>query len=292
MPRIELSRPTLACVVFCGVVVVTAGADLARTRDRIPPVPSANCGADAACNAAQTAELAERDREAERLEQQFGAPSWVYGSATIAAIALVTALGMRSRPRQRWPQVFTNLGIVGVWSGLVIVGVLVVDEGASLVSIRAAPALAPAVIMLVAAGLGTLVSRVEGWEEPPGLVDDVRGGATAVGKRAIDIGTGGAASRAQLGKLARWLTTGSLAFTGLTVALAVAFIPAQPGCEGDEIAADWTDTVAAISALTAVAAIAAGIGALLLRRWIPAAIVLIANPLAGLLMLASTCAFS
>jgi hypothetical protein len=48
------------------------------------------------------------------------------------------------------------------------------------------------------------------------------------------------------------------------------------------------DPVASISALTA---IAAGIGALLVRRWVPALIVLVVNPVVGLLMLASTCAF-
>ncbi|MGH2956820.1 MAG: hypothetical protein ACRDL6_07500 [Solirubrobacterales bacterium] len=290
MPRPELSRWTLACAAFCAIVVAIGAADLARTRDRVPPVPPVDCGTDVACNEARSAELAERDREVERLEQQFGARSWLYASAIIAVITLATAFSLRSRPRQRWPRVFTNLGIIGVWSGLLVVLLLLVDDETS-VPIRAAPALAPAVVMLVAAGLGTIVGRVEDWDQPPGLVNDVKDGATAVGKRAIDIGTGGAVARAQYEKLARWLTLGSLALTGITAALAVAFIEAQPGCEGGEIAADWTETVASVSAISAVAAIAAGIGALLLRRWIPALIVLVANPLVGVLMLASTCAF-
>jgi hypothetical protein len=286
-----LSRPTLACIAFCAAVVAIAAVDLANTRDRVPPAPPASCGTDVACNESRNAELEERRHEAERLEQQFGSRSWLYASAIIAVITLGAALSLRSRPRQDWPRVFTNLGILGVWSGILGAGLLALDDGDSPVSIRAVPIFAPAVIMLAAAGLGTVVGRVEGWTEPPGLVDDVRDGATAVSKMAIDIGTGGAVARAQLDKLARWLTMGSLAMTGITAVLAVAFIGAQPGCEGGEIAPGWSETVASISALTAIAAIAAGIGALLLRRWVPALVVLAANPVVGLLMLASTCAF-
>jgi hypothetical protein len=289
--RPQLSRPTLACVVFCAAVVAIAAVDLANTRDRVPPLPAADCGADVDCNEVRNAEIEERRLEAERLEQQLGARSWLYASAIIAVIALATALSLRSRPRQRWPRLFTNLGMIGVWSGILAVVLLVVGDTESPVSIRAAPLFAPAVAMLAAAALGTVVGRAEHWDRDPGLVGDVRGGATAVGKRAIDIGTGGAVARAQLDKLARWLTMGSLAMTGVTAALAIAFVDAQPGCDGAEIAPEWTETVASISALTAIAAIAAGIGALLLRRWVPALIVLVANPVVGLLMLASTCAF-
>lgn len=287
----ELSRPTLACVAFCAAVVAIAAVDLANTRDRVPPVPPASCGTDVACNEARNAELEERRHEVGRLEQQFGSRSWLYASAIIAVITLGTALSLRSRPRQGWPRVFTNLGILGVWTGILGAGLLVLDDGDSPVSPRAAAVFAPAVIMLAAAGLGTIAGRVEGWAEPPGLVDDVRDGATAVGKRAINVGTGGAVARAQLDKLARWLTMGSLAMTAITAVLAVAFIGAQPGCEDSEIAPGWTEMVAPISALTAIAAIAAGIGALLLRRWVPALVVLVANPVVGLLMLASTCVF-
>jgi hypothetical protein len=289
--RLQLSRPSLACAAFCAAVVAIAAVDVAHTRGRVPPVPPADCGTDRACNEARDAELAERSREAERLEQQLGSRSWLYASAVIAVITLATALSLRSRPRRGWQRAFTNLGIIGVWSGIAIVALLILDHESSPVSIRAAPALAPAVTMLVAAGLGTVIGRVEQWDRPPGLVDDVRDGAAAVGKRAIDIGTGGGAARAQLDKLARWLTMAGLALTGLTVALAVAFIAAQPSCDGIEIAPDWTETVASISAVVAIAAIAAGIGALLLRRWIPALVVLVANPVVGLAMLASTCAF-
>jgi hypothetical protein len=240
VPLPELSRPTLACVTFCAAVVAIAAVDLANTRDRVPPVPPANCGSDVACNEGRNAEIAERSRESERLEQQFGSRSWLYASAIIAVIVLAAALGLRSRPRQGWSRVFTNLGMIGVWCGILAAGLIALDDGGSPVSIRAAPVFAPAVVMLAAAGLGTVVGRVEHWERPPGLVDDVRDGATAVGKRAIDIGKGGGAARAQLDKLARWLTMGSLAMTGLTAVLAVAFIEAQPGCEGGEIAPDWT----------------------------------------------------
>jgi hypothetical protein len=131
---------------------------------------------------------------------------------------------------------------------------------------------------------------MEHWDQDPGLVSDVRGGATAVGKRAIDIGTGGAARRAQYDKLARWLTLATLALTGLTIALGIAFVIAQPGCDSEVNPGDWTDTVGSISAFSAIAAIASGIGALLLRRWVPALIALVVNPVVGLAMIISTCA--
>ncbi len=46
-----------------------------------------------------------------------------------------------------------------------------------------------------------------------------------------------------------------------------------------------------MAAVAAIGGMAAGIGALILRRWIPALISLIACPVALLFVLGSTCAF-
>ena len=53
----------------------------------------------------------------------------------------------------------------------------------------------------------------------------------------------------------------------------------------------WTNPVDLAAAVTGVLALAAGITALVLRRWIAALISLVTNPIALLAILASTCAF-
>ena len=93
-------------------------------------------------------------------------------------------------------------------------------------------------------------------------------------------------------ELARWLANAALGLTAVTCALAIVFVLAQPGCSGSGGPPHWTDPIDAVTAIAAIAGMAAGIGALILRRWIAALISLVGCPVALLLVLVSTCAFS
>jgi hypothetical protein len=153
--------------------------------------------------------------------------------------------------------------------------------------------------MLAAAAVGTVVGRSQGWAETDPL-SEARHGVTTLGKRAL----GGIGSRSPdvLGQpvsgprreaAARWFTIAALSLTGATVVLALIFMGPQPACGGSETsgAPAWTDTLGAAAGVTAIGGIAAGIAALLLRRWVVAMISLFTNPVAVGLMVASTCAF-
>jgi DNA-binding transcriptional regulator of glucitol operon len=278
---------TLACTAFCTVVLGVAAADFAHVQSRVPPLPPADCGAVAACNDARNAEIDERRREAMALEEQFEARAWLYAFAIIAAIAVAAAVSLRFRRQIDWPRLFTNLGIAGVWSGIGATVILVLTND-QVVSVPSAPAYAPAVVMIAAAAVGTLAARTQDWDETD-PVTEARAGAAALGKRAL----GGLGYRPSFDTVARWLSIGAFAFTGLTVILAIVFIGPQPGCGGSNTGGGpgWTDTVGAIAAITAIGAIASGVGALLLRRWLPSLVSLVVNPFAFLFMVASTCAF-
>jgi hypothetical protein len=113
-----------------------------------------------------------------------------------------------------------------------------------------------------------------------------------VGKLAIHVGTAGQAKRSRIEELARWLANAALGLTALTCALAIVFVLAQPGCSGGGGPPHWTDPIDAGTAIAAIAGVAAGIGALILRRWIAALISLVGCPVALLLVLVSTCTFS
>jgi len=284
------SRQTLACLGLCIAVMAAATADLIHTESRLPDVSPPACeqnGPD--CLDAQRGEQLVREREADPLQDQYDSRAWLYASAILAIAAVATGLGLRSRPRNDWPAVFTNLGVAGVWLGLGAVVLLLATDGSS-VSPSAGPTLLVPVALLVAAACGTLVGRSEGWADQ-GPPNGVREMVMQAGKLAIGIGTAGQLRRSRLEWLARWLTTVALALTGITCLLAVVSLLGGPDCGGGEAAPGWTDPLDAIAAVTAIGAMAAGIGALLLRQWLAALISLVVCPIAVLLVLASTCAF-
>jgi hypothetical protein len=168
---------------------------------------------------------------------------------------------------------------------------LLVVAGEASIRIRAAPALTIPVVLLGAAAVGTLIGRSEGWsDESP--VGGVRERVIGFGKLAIHVGTAGAARRSRVAQLGRWISAAAIALTVVTAILAVAFILPQPECPyADESPPGWTSPIDSAAAVTGVLAIAAGITALLLRRWIASLISVVANPIALLAILASTCAF-
>jgi hypothetical protein len=282
------SRPLLTCLVLCGLVLVAATADLIHTESRLPDVSPPACDPDTpTCTNAQLSEQLARDRAADPLQDQYDSRAWLYAFAILAIGALATAYALRSRPRTQWLQVFTNLGVAGVWLGIAAVVLLLATDGSSLAP-PPAPTLLIPVALLVAAVTGTLIGRSEEWAEP---TDGVREMVMQAGKLAIHIGTVGQAKRSRLERLAGLLTLAAFALTALTCLLALLSALGQPDCGGDGTTPGWADPVDALTAVTAIGGMAAGIGALLLRRWVAALISLVVCPVALLLVLASTCAF-
>jgi hypothetical protein len=278
-------------VAVCAFILIFAGADLAHTETRLPDFPSRDCQPDqASCFNAQLSEDQARERAAEPLQREYDSRAWLYAFAALATVAVATAWSLRMNPRTEWLRIFTNLGVIGVWLGIGVIVVLVTTDGKA-VSPPPAPLLMLPVVLLVAAAAGTLTGRSEGWAVQS-QTDDFREPVLQIGKLAIHIGTAGQAKRSRMEELARWLVTAALSLTTVTCLLALIFILAQPGCDSGGGPPRWTDPIDSVAAVAAIAGMAVGIGALLLRRWIAALISLIGCPVALLLVLVSTCAFS
>ena len=284
------SRPLLACLGICALIVIVAGADLAHTESRLPDVSPHACQPDdSSCFNAELSEQLARERAADPLQDQFNSRAWLYTFAILATVAVTVAYMLRTRRRTEWPRVFTNLGVTGVWLGIAVVVLLLLTDGSSVKPPPAQTLMLP-VVLLVAAAAGTLIGRSEGWAEQ-GQADGVRDRVIQIGKLAVHVGTAGQARRSRIEELGRWLSTAALVLTTATCVLGFVFVAAQPGCDTNGGTSDWTDPIDAIAAVTAIGGMAAGIGTLILRRWIAALISLVACPVALLFILASTCAF-
>jgi xanthosine utilization system XapX-like protein len=284
------SRPVLACLGVCALIVVVAGVDVAHTESRLPDVKPRACQPDdSSCFDAVLSEQLARERAADPLQDQFNSRAWVYAFAVLATVGLTVAYLLRTRPRTEWPRVFTNLGVTGVWLGIAVVVLLLVTDGSAVKPPPAQALLLPVVLLVAAAG-GTLLGRSEGWAERS-QGDGVRERVIQIGRFALHVGTAGQARQSRIEELARWLTTAAIALTVATCLLAFVFVVGQPGCDTSGGTPDWTDPIDSIAAVTAIGGMAAGIGTLLLRRWVSALISLVACPVALLFVLASTCAF-
>jgi hypothetical protein len=286
----EITRFTQACVGVCVVVLGVAALDYAHLEDRVRPVPPANCGNSDSCNEARNAQIAARLQLSTNLEQQYQSRAWLYAFTIVAAIAVAAAVALRSRRRVGWQRIFTNLGVGGVWSGIAATVLLVISDGDP-ISLPAGPLYTPAVLMIAAAAAGTVMGRREGWGDSD-AVAEARAGAAAVGKSVGKWALRPLLEGSRREAAADFFSNWAIAFSATTVFLALVFIPSQPGCGGGggEPPA-WTDAVEALAGIASIGAIAAGIAALLLRRWVPALISLVASPVALLFMVAATCAF-
>jgi hypothetical protein len=284
-PRRPPSRSTLACLALSALILAAATVDLIHTESRLPDVSAPPCERERpTCLNARLSEQVARLRAAEPLQDQYDSRAWVYAFAILAFAAVASAYELRRNTRTEWPRIFTNLGVLGVWLGIAAVVLLLATDGSSLAPPPGPTLLLPVGLLVAAAG-GTLIGRAEGWAEQS-QADGVRERVMQIGKLAIHVGTAGQAKRSRMEELAGWLTLASLALTGLTCLLALVFVLGQPGCEAD--ASPPTDSVAAVAA---VAGMTAGVGVLVLRRWVPALISLVGCPVAVVIVLASTCAF-
>jgi hypothetical protein len=273
------------------LILVVAAADLVHTESRVPDFASRDCQPDqASCFNAQLSEGLAKERAAQPLQREYESRAWLYAFSILAIAAVATAWSMRANPRTEWLRFFTNLGVLGVWGGIGVIVVLVATDG-NAVEPPPAPLLMLPVVLLVAAAAGTLIGRSEGWAVQ-NQTDQVRERVLGIGKLAIHIGTAGEAKRSRMEELARWLAGAALILTTVTCVLALTFVLAQPGCETGGGPPHWTDPIDAVTAVAAIAGVASGIGALILRRWVAPLISLIGCPVALLLVLVSTCAFS
>jgi hypothetical protein len=280
---------TLICLALCGLILAVAIGDLLHTESRLPDV-SANCSESAAsCRDTLLNEQLERDRAADPLQDQYDSRAWLYSFAILAIVALTVAYRLRSTPRAGWMRIFTNLGVTGVWLGIVAVVILLATDGSSLAP-PPGPTLMIPVVLLVTAAAGTLTGRSEEWAEQ-GHGDGIKEMFMQAGKVAIHIGTAGQVRRSRMEELAGWLSIITIGLTALTCLFALTFVLAQPGCDASASPPDWTNPIDSIAAVTAIGAMAAAIGTLLLRRWVVALIGLGLCPVAVLFVLASTCAF-
>jgi hypothetical protein len=206
-------------------------------------------------------------------------------------VALTLAYRLRSSSRTDRIRVFTNLGVTGVWLGIGAVVLLLATDGSS-VAPPPGPTLTIPVVLLVAAAAGTLTGRSEGWaQQGQAGADGVREMFVRAGMLAVHIGTAGQARRSRMEELAGWLSLATLLLTALTCLFALVFVFAQPGCDASASPPDWTNPVDSIAAVTAIGAMAAAVGALLMRRWMVALLGLVVCPVAVVFVLASTCAF-
>jgi hypothetical protein len=272
------SRLTLACVAVCLGILLLAGIDLAHTNSRAPGL-SACLANPVGCYDDTT-----------RLQDQYDSRCWLYSSAVLAVAAVAVAYSLRARPRRLWPRIFSDLGITGVWAGIAATVALIVTSD-SKVQVPAAQALTVPIALLVAAGIGTLMARSEGWGDESAAAG-ARGQAMEIGKVAIHVGTAGTVRRSRLERLGRLLSLAAISLTGVTVVLAAIFTIPQPDCGGSGGGPPgWTDPIDSVAAVAGIVAIAAAIGALILRRWIAALLSLVVNPIALLAIAAATCAF-
>ena len=222
-------------------------------------------------------------------QDQYNSRAWFYALAILATVAVAVAYSLKSRARGEWLQVFANVGVAGVWAGIAVIVLLVVAGEAS-IRIRAAPALTIPVVLLAGAAIGTLIGRSEdgGWR----VASTESGSASSASARGgLSVGTGGAAGAPGSSSLG-WMSLAAIGLTAVTAVLAVAFVLPQPECPyADERPPGWTNPSTRPPPSPGVLALAAGITALVLRRWIAALISLVTNPIALLAILASTCAF-
>lgn len=289
-PRLRVpSQAALACLALCALILGFATADLVHTESRLPDVGAACRESDAACRNARLSEQLARDRAAEPLQDQFDSRAWVYSFAILAIVALTVAYRLRSSPRNEWIRIFTNLGVTGVWLGIGSVVLLLATDGSSMAPPPAPTLMIPVVLVVAAAG-GTLVGRSEGWAAQTSA-GGIREMFVQAGKLVIDIGTAGQVRRSRMEELAGWLSLITIGLTAVTCLFAFVFVLAQPGCDASASPPGWTNPVDSIAAVTAIGAMAAAVGALLLRRWIAALVGLVICPVAVLFVLASTCAF-
>jgi len=196
--------------------------------------------------------------EREQLEDGFVARAWLYSLASIIAVVAVTVAGLRSAPRARWHALFTDLGVaavcaLGLSSVISLIGPMLLDKVSKL------PIWLPPVVMLVGAGVGSLLTRRE--DEALAV-----GGVPANGPPGPPRGDSGGGSPGSLVARIGRITLGLAVVTGALLAILSAGV-AGSGCSGDRTGGGLG--VVLLGAMGSGFAVGVcGVVALIARRWV------------------------
>lgn len=165
-------RPLIAAGIVLLAILVIAVVDHTITAASLPEVGPFTLRHPASSDP----DVAERIR----LRDGFVTRAWIYALACIATVATLVIVGLRSSPRARWRELFTDLGVAGV-SGLGLASVLSLSGPELLDEVSKAPVWIAPVLMVAAAAIGTLLTRrreepvpapempaAEGWASVPG----------------------------------------------------------------------------------------------------------------------------
>jgi hypothetical protein len=239
-------RPLLVAALVVLALAAVGAFDYARTADRVPGVPGPGAGAGAFD--------ARLDRAVE-LQNDLEVRAWAYGSAAFLAALAGVAVALRRNPRERWRDVFTDLGVGAVFWLLIAFG-LDLAAGDGLVDVPSQPLYYPAIGLAVVAGAGTLSTHrapaERAGEEDPTAVPAVR-----------------------------WL-----GLSATVAAVAFAWLAVSTGADPCAVGGNQdVETPVGLSLLAAAVAVVFGFASLFQRRWIAALVMLGVGPFAALIAL-------
>lgn len=244
--------PTRALVVaglVAATILLAATVDHQLTRDSLPEVGTFTLEHPASSDPA----VAER----ERLRDGFITRAWLYSVGLIITVGLLLTAGLRAAPRERWHELFTDLGVaavlaLGLASAVSLSGPVLLDEASK------APIWLPPILMVVAAASGSALTRHGAGGEYP---QQVRAGTRPAGPGPR--------------RPPQWLGTGASRVGAIALALvALTSVLLLIGSGHDvrcgKPTPTWQGIVLLAAVSTGLAAGAVGIAALLARRWVVA----------------------
>ena len=253
-------RRIVIAVAAAALIFGIAFVDLATTTARVPEVPAAcDPPIDTICNEQRNDEFSERLDEAIELSDGFDLRAGIYAAALILVGFWLAAAGVAGRPRPQWRQTFRDLG-TGTVAFLAIGGGLTLAVNGGLIDFPARIVIAPVVVLLALAAIGTMMS---------GTADE----ATPAEAEA-EAGRPGSL-RAALGR--REASGIGFALVAATLALVVVGVDAagDPCVVAESGTSDGLFTAGLIAAA---AAMVVGAALLVVQRWVAALVCLVLPP--------------
>lgn len=246
-PRRGLLLAALAIVALLAAAVI----DHELTADALPAYDSSPAASDP------------EGIERQRLSHDYGIRAWIYTLAMIAAVAALTVAALRSAAPGQRRELFNDLGIAGVVSGLVCAFVSSDEPSLIASSNNGTLFLIPPAALLISAAAGNLYL----------------GARTLSGRRSAKPGEARVEGTPPSGR--RTILPISLAAVGLTALTLVLVSIGHSGRECGTTAPGWSDATLWLALTAGGLAALCGIVALAQRRWV-AALISIPAPLVGL----------
>lgn len=245
------------------VALAVALVDYAVTTSRIPEYSPSTTGGDP--------EVV----EGTRLREGFNDRAWIYAIAIVAIVGVAASVALRRLPAERRREIFTDLGVAGVVSGIAAVTILSSEPGL-FGDIGGPMVWLPCGCFLAAAAAGSIFTR----RPAPATGVSVEGGS----------GEPGHADSPSAGK-GRFRGIHPVAATAVSLAaltlLLVVLGLSEREC-GEE-APGWTENTLFAAAITGLAAGGLGVVSLFLRRWVAALVSIPAAALGFFGILAAAC---